>query len=81
MSPRIRLGTVLHRSGSSGNLILEAEDSVKIGETILDSSGRKVGTVFDLFGPVSGPYVAVKPSIKRPERLLGEALFLGKGRR
>lgn len=81
MSPRIRLGTVLHRSGSSGNLILGAEDSVKIGETILDSSGRKVGTVFDLFGPVSGPYVAVKPSIERPERLLGEALFLGKGKR
>lgn len=54
---------------------------MKIGETILDSTGRKIGTVFDLFGPVSGPYVAVKPSIERPERLLGEALFLGKGKR
>lgn len=81
MSPRIRLGTVLHRSGSSGNLILGAEGNVKIGETILDSTGKKVGTAFDLFGPVSGPYVAVKPSIERPERLLGKALFLGKGKR
>lgn len=54
---------------------------MKIGETILDSTGKKVGTAFDLFGPVSGPYVAVKPSIERPERLLGKALFLGKGKR
>ena len=77
MKSRKRVGTALHLSSSSGNLILEAETEVRIGEAILDESGRRVGTVFDLFGPVSGPFVAVKPRTKDPESLLGEALFLG----
>jgi rRNA processing protein Gar1 len=71
----MRVGTVLHLSSSSGNLILKAEGDVKIGETILDSTGSMIGTVFDLFGPVSGPFVAVKPRIQYPEKLQGETLF------
>ncbi|NIS10993.1 MAG: H/ACA RNA-protein complex protein Gar1, partial [Thermoplasmata archaeon] len=47
-------------------------------EDVLDSAGKKVGTIFDLFGPLSNPFVAVKPRIDNPERLLGEDLFLRK---
>lgn len=78
MKSRIRLGTVLHLSSSSGNLILETAEEAKIGEDVLDSGGKKVGTIFDLFGPLSNPFVAVKPRIDNPERLLGEDLFLRK---
>lgn len=81
MKSRQRVGTALHLSRSSGNLILEAESEVRIGDAVLDGRGKRVGTVFDLFGPVSGPFVAVKPRIEKPERLLGEALFLGGRRR
>jgi len=78
MKSRIRLGTALHLSSSSGNLILETDEEAKIGEDVLDSAGKKVGTIFDLFGPLSNPFVAVKPRIDNPERLLGEDLFLRK---
>ena len=77
MKSRKRLGAALHISSSSGNLILEAETEVRIGESVFDERGKRVGTVFDLFGPVSSPFVAMKPRITDLESLLGEALFLG----
>lgn len=80
MGSKRPLGTTLHQSGSSGNLILKAENKARLGDTVLDREGRKVGTVFDLFGPVSNPYVAVKLGIDDPERYNGEPLFLGKSR-
>jgi rRNA processing protein Gar1 len=34
-----------------------------------------VGTVFDVFGPTSSPYVAVKPHIQSPEQLVKHVLY------
>jgi len=34
-----------------------------------------VGTVFDIFGPVSAPYVAVKPETATPKSLLNHILY------
>lgn len=70
-----RLGTAFHISISSGNLILRAESDVRIGDDVFDGNGRRVGTVFDILGPVSSPYVAVKPRIEAAERYVGEPLF------
>jgi len=72
------LGTTSHISSSSKNLILKAENEVNIGRAVLDRKGKRVGTVFDLFGPVSNPFVAVKPEIDDPEKCVGEPLFLGR---
>ena len=81
MKSRNRVGTSSHISSSSGNLILRAERQVKIGEAIADSSGKQIGHVFDVFGPVEAPFIAVKTRMKDPEKLLGEDLFLGKKKR
>ena len=81
MKPENRVGTVLHLSRSSGNLILKAENESRIGDPVLDSKGNKMGKVFDLFGPVSNPYLAVRPSVGQPEQYLGHALFLRKRRK
>jgi rRNA processing protein Gar1 len=35
-----------------------------------------VGTVFDIFGPTSSPYVAVKPQIRSPEQLVNHVLYV-----
>jgi rRNA processing protein Gar1 len=35
-----------------------------------------MGTVFDVFGPTSSPYVAVKPYIKSPEQLVNQVLYV-----
>ena len=75
------LGTVSHLSNSSGNLILKAEAKVKIGEPAYAEGGRQIGVVFDLFGPVTNPFVAIRPRVKNPERYVGEPLYLGNKKR
>ena len=72
-----RIGTVMHISRSSGNLILESSRNVKIGETVTNSKGKRVGVVFDVFGPVDNPFSAVRTRIKNPEHLIGAELFSG----
>jgi len=81
MRSRPRLGKVLHVSRSSGNLILKAGKMARIGAAVLDSAGRRVGTLFDIFGPVSNPFAAVKPEIDEPGRYVGELIFLGRSKR
>lgn len=76
MESKRMLGTTSHLSSSSGNLILKAENKAKIGDAVLDSVGKRIGTVSDLFGPVSNHFVAVKPGIDDPKRYVGEPLFL-----
>ena len=76
-----RIGTVMHISRSSGNLILESSRNAKIGETVTDSKGKRVGVVFDVFGPVDNPYSAVRTRLKNPERLIGAELFSGQMRK
>lgn len=70
-----RLGRVLHFS-SSKNLILKAEKLPRINEKVVDANLKSVGTVFDVFGPVSSPYVAVKPSIEEPQRFVNNILYI-----
>ncbi len=60
----------------SQSIILKAERAPKIGETVVDEDLKPVGRVFDVFGPVSSPYVAVRPSLHEPERLVGKRLYV-----
>lgn len=69
-----RLGRVLHVSPSR-NIIVKIENVPKLGETVVDENLKTVGTVFDLFGPVSAPYVAVKPSVKELSKLTDKILY------
>lgn len=68
------LGRVLHVS-SSRNLILKAKTMPKIGADVADENLKSVGTVFDVFGPVHAPYVAVKPRTIEPQRLINHLLY------
>jgi RNA-binding protein len=81
MKQRNRVGTLSHISSSNGNLILRAERQVRIGEAIADSKGKQIGQVFDVFGPVEAPFIAVKTRMKDPEKLIGMDLFTGRKKR
>ncbi len=70
-----RLGLVLHISPSR-NIITKAENTPEIGETVVDENLKSIGKVFDIFGPVSSPYVAVRPSIHEPEKLTDKTLYV-----
>ena len=70
-----RIGHVLHVS-SSRNMILKAENVPRIGDRVIDENLKPVGMVFDVFGPTSSPYVAVKPSIQDPQRFVNRILYV-----
>lgn len=77
MKLKRKVGSVLHISKSTGNLILKAETDVEIGEGAFDKSGKRVGVVYDFFGPVDTPYIAVKPrSLEDSAKIIGEILYL-----
>jgi len=60
----------------SKNVIVKVENTPKIGETVVDENLRQIGEVFDIFGPVSSPYAAVKPKITKPEVLVNKVLYV-----
>jgi rRNA processing protein Gar1 len=70
-----RIGHVLHVSATK-NMIIKAENIPRIGEKVANEKLTHVGTVFDVFGPTSSPYVAVKPSNKNPEQLVNHILYV-----
>jgi len=70
-----RIGQVLHVS-SSHNIILKAENVPRIGDKALDENLKPVGTVFDVFGPTSSPYVAVKTNVQDPQCLVNRILYV-----
>lgn len=76
MKIKAKLGDVLHRSGSSGHLIVRLEAETHIGEPVYDSKGNRVGTVFDIFGPVEAPFASVRTR-EDEEETKHKALFLG----
>jgi rRNA processing protein Gar1 len=73
---KAKLGEVLHRSGSSGHLIVKLETETRIGEPVYDGKGGRVGTVFDIFGPVDAPFASVRTRGDEDESA-HKALFLG----
>lgn len=56
-------------------MILKAESPPRIGERAIDENLNTVGTIFDVFGPVSSPYVAVRPSVEDPNLFVEHTLY------
>lgn len=69
-----RIGRVLHVSPDR-NIILKAEKLPRIGAKVIDEKLKPVGKVFDIFGPVSSPYVKVKTKAKETGRFVGRVLY------
>lgn len=76
MRRKTKIGVPSHISKSSRNLILKAERKARIGMPVLDRAGRRIGFIYDLFGPVSNPYIAVRPTVENPERYVEEPLYI-----
>jgi RNA-binding protein len=70
-----RLGRVRHISPSR-NIIAKIETTPRIGEAVVDENLKTVGKIFDLFGPVNSPYVAIRPTILKPEELTNKTLYI-----
>jgi len=56
-------------------MILKAESLPRIRDRVVDEKLKPVGTVFDIFGPVSSPYVSVKPEMDDLHSLANRVLY------
>ena len=74
------VGEIMHLA-RSGRLIVKLKavgaEKVKSGELLIDGSGRKVGRVTELIGPVMSPYASVITMTDRTSRLVGSKVFGG----
>jgi RNA-binding protein len=73
------IGEIMHLA-KSGRLIVKlnaAGIGVRAGELLVDGSGKRVGRIAELIGPVSAPYASVIPMTDRTSRLVGAKVFSG----
>ncbi len=64
---------MVHDIGYNGKLIVKTkgEGKKEIGTKLSDRSGRIVGTITDLIGPVKAPYLIVAVSKGRKKEMIG----------
>ncbi len=72
----LRLGKILHLSNSR-SLIVKCDETrfVKMGTKACDSKLKEIGRIQDLFGPISSPYVSIRPSIPSPAKFVGRIAY------
>ena len=78
-----RVGKVLHVT-RSGDIVVRSDSDFapRIGDRVYGPDLREIGVVSAVFGPVSSPYVAVRPLVDDPSGLVGKVVYVGRrGRR
>jgi rRNA processing protein Gar1 len=60
---------------------MKVENIPRIGETVVDENLKPVGKVFDILGPASSPYVAIRPTVHDPQRLVNKPVYVIPSRR
>lgn len=72
-----RAGTVVRATGGIAVVRADDEGHPPLGTATVDERLDDAGTVVDVFGPVTRPYLAVSPpSGRRPAGLIGEVLYV-----
>ena len=73
------LGVVETVSGE-GRFVVKATAVPEIDEAVLDSKGKRIGTVKRVFGPIEGPYVTVNAEGGTPlTDIVGNMVYYCKG--
>ena len=55
---------------------MKVEHVPKIGDTVVDENLKPVGKVFDILGPASSPYVAIRSIVREPEKIVNRPVYL-----
>jgi len=71
-----RLGKILHFS-KSRSLIVKCDETrfVRMGTRACDSKLKEIGKVHDIFGPVSAPYLSIRPTVSSPVKYVGRIVY------
>ncbi len=55
---------------------MKVEKVPRIGDTVVDENLKQVGRVFDIVGPASSPYVAIRPTARNPEKMINRPVYV-----
>ena len=73
------LGEILHVA-KSGRVIVRisamAREKKSTGMSVIDSTGRRIGKIQEIFGPVISPYASVQPSRDILTGIVGTKVFI-----
>ncbi len=70
------MGIVIHLA-KSGRLIVKATTAnIRVGAVLIDSNGRRVAKVAEVFGQVKEPYLSCIPISDRVKKLEGKEVYL-----
>jgi rRNA processing protein Gar1 len=56
-------------------VIVKLAKEAREGQVLVDSDGRPVGRVTEMFGPVRGTYASLNPLTDRIEGLVGKKVY------
>ena len=72
-----RLGKILHLSKSRSLIVkMDSKQHVAVQSKVLDSKLKEIGIIQDIFGPVSSPYVSIRPASSDPSSLVGKMVYI-----
>src|ERR687892_1630863 len=64
----------------SGRIIVRLQKEgkqIKSGQVLVDASGKRIGKVIEVIGPVNAPYASVAPFTDRIKKIIGTSVFNG----
>lgn len=74
------LGVIKHYT-KTRLFIVEAKEKLPLNTVIVDSRGKPYGEIIDVIGPITNPYLIVKPLVEKPEKYVGSPVYYVKRRR
>ncbi len=77
----LQIGAVLHFS-AQGHIIARVKQAIRLGTRLYTTKSKLVGTIIDIFGPISRPFASIKPESQITVDSLppGSALFQAKAK-
>ncbi|WP_268541072.1 H/ACA ribonucleoprotein complex subunit GAR1 [Candidatus Nitrosotenuis cloacae] len=68
------VGEIIHLA-SSGRVIIRLSRQLDEGDYVCDESGRRIGKVTELIGPVSGPYASAISLTNNIKKYVGTTVY------
>ncbi|WP_054856954.1 H/ACA ribonucleoprotein complex subunit GAR1 [Vulcanisaeta sp. JCM 16159] len=72
-----KIGDIMHLS-HDGRFVIRLSLTPPLGITVYDYTMKRLGSLYDIIGPVNSPYGLVKPDpqLSRPEDFVGKSAYV-----
>lgn len=72
----MRIGKTSHLTSNRRLIVkMKVKKPPSIGSKVFDNELRHIGQISDIFGSSLSPYVAIKPVVPEPQKLIGKLVY------